>query len=85
MESSTAKAIKKSCCKDEVVVVEGQNKLNLNVFDDLNSNQQQFLTAYVYSYISLFISLPKQVIQNQEYAPPNIIYDIQLLDETFLI
>lgn len=75
----------KSCCKDEVVVVQGQDKLKLNSFDDLDINKQILFTSYVYSYISLFISLPKQVVPHKEYVPPNLIYDIQVLDETFLI
>ncbi len=85
MESSATTLIKKSCCKDEVVVVQGQDQLKLNTFDDLNVNQQILFTSYVYSYISLFISLPKQVIPNEGYAPPNLFCDIQVLDETFLI
>ncbi|AUC83771.1 hypothetical protein CW733_15540 [Lacinutrix sp. Bg11-31] len=85
MESSAATPIKKRCCKDEVVVVQGQDKLKLNSFDDLDINQQILFTSYVYSYISLFISLPKQVVPHKEYVPPNLIYDIQVLDETFLI
>lgn len=85
MEPSVKSPIKKSCCKDEVVVVKGQNQLKINVFDDLNTNQQLVFTSYVYSYISLFISLPKQVISNEYYAPPKLFYDLQVLDSTFLI
>ena len=73
----------KHCCKNDVEVIKGQNELKLNGFDDLE--QQFFFTSYAYSYISLFISLPKQVILHRDYTPPNLIFDIKVLYETFLI
>ena len=75
----------KGCCTHEVDVVKGQDKLKLNSFDDLDIQKQIFLASYVYSYVSLFVSLPKQVVLHKEYAPPNLIFDIQVRDETFLI
>lgn len=83
MENKTP--IKKGCCKDEVAVVKGQDELKLNSFDDLKFEQQLFLTALVSAYRTLYVSLPKQIIPHKEYSPPNLIYDIQVLDETFLI
>ena len=80
---STSK--KKSCCKDTVDVIEGQDELNTVTFDDIEFSVQLFVSTYVYAYVSLFESLPKRIIPNKDYSPPNLIYDIQLLDETFLI
>ena len=77
--------IKKSCCKNEVNIIVGQDELKLNNFDDLEAQQQLFLTSYIYSYVSLFVSLPKRVVPHKEYVPPNLYFDIQILDETFLI
>lgn len=74
----------KSCCKDEVDVVEGQDELQFESFDDCNM-QPEFLTAFVYSYINLFEGLPKQVIPHKDYSPPNLVADIQVLDQVFLI
>lgn len=76
---------KKSCCKDEVDVVKGQDELKFNSFEDLDFEQQQFLNAYTYSCINLFEGLPKQIIPHKDYSPPNLIQDIQVLDEVFLI
>jgi hypothetical protein len=82
----TAQApIMKSCCKSEVNVIKGQDKLNLNSFDDLDLNQQLFFTVFVYTYTSLFKSLPKQIIPHKEYTSPSLIFDIQVIDETYLI
>lgn len=77
--------VKEGCCKNEVDVIKGQDKLKLNSFDDLNTVQQLVFTTYVYTYNTLFISLPKQTTPHKEYIPPNLIYDIHVLDETFLI
>ena len=76
---------KKTCCKDEVDVIQGQDELNVVSFEDLDLGQQQFLVAFAQSYLNLFESLPKQIIPHKDYVPPNLIYDIQVLDEVFLI
>ncbi|MEJ6791542.1 MAG: hypothetical protein QNK89_02075 [Lacinutrix sp.] len=85
METSATTTIKKNCCKDEVEVLEGQDKLKVNTFDDLNLSEQIVLATFAYSYISLFKSLQKQTTPHLEYAPPNLTYNIHLLQETFLI
>lgn len=76
---------KKSCCKDEIIVIEGQHELKFSSFKNLEFNQQQFLVSFVYSYINLFEGLPKQIIPHKDYSPPNLVADIQLLNDTFLI
>lgn len=82
---ATEKLQRKSCCKDEVDVVKGQDELKAPSFEDLDLEQQQFLVAFTQSYISLFESLPKEVIPHSDYSPPNLVYDIQVLDQVFLI
>lgn len=85
MASESETPIKKSCCKDEVDVVKGQKDLKLNSFDSLDFSQQFFVTSFVYAYNSLFENLPKQIIPHKDYSPPNLITDIQLLDQVFII
>lgn len=77
--------VKKSCCKDEIDIIKGQDELKTNSFDDLSSIQKQILFAYSFSYINLFEGLPKQTIPNRDYSPPKIVKDIHVLDETYLI
>ncbi len=77
-------AMKKSCCKDEVDVVEGQDEL-LKTFHDFDFEQQQFLISFVYSFINLFEGEPKKVIPHKDYSPPNLVKDIIVLDQVFLI
>jgi len=76
---------KKSCCKDVVDVIEGQDELSKVVFEDLELSTQLFISSYIYTYTSLFESLPKKINPHRDYLPPNIVYDIQLLDAVFLI
>ncbi|WP_282136528.1 HYC_CC_PP family protein [Seonamhaeicola maritimus] len=77
-------ALKKSCCKDEIDVVEGQNELILSYYD-LDFEQLQFITPYVYSYVNLFEGAPKKIIPHKGYSPPNLVKDICVLDQVFLI
>ena len=79
------KITKKTCCKDTVDLLEGQDELRVNSFDDLDFEQQLFVVSFVYSHINLFEGLPQLVVPHKDYSPPNLIVDRQLLDEVFLI
>ncbi|APY07822.1 hypothetical protein BWZ20_05710 [Winogradskyella sp. J14-2] len=76
---------KKSCCKDETDVIKGQDELKRSTSDDLPNIQKKILVAYCCSYISLLKGSSKKTIPNSGYSPPEIVKDIHLLDETFLI
>lgn len=73
-----------NCCKEQKVSVEGQDELKLN-FDQLDLNQQVFLTSFAFTYVDLFQGLPEQIIPFKDYTPPLLVSDIQLLSQTFLI
>ena len=85
VEVDATENIKKSCCKDEVDVLEGLSQLTTNSFEEIEDIQKQVLIAYSFSYINLFEDLPNLVIPHKDYIPPLLIKDIQLLDETYLI
>ena len=85
MDSEDMVYIKKPCCKDTVDVFEGQDELNTSDFETLDKTLKFTLVAYVYTYSQLFESLPKPLIPHKDYSPPNLIKDIQVLDETYLI
>jgi hypothetical protein len=80
-----ANIVKKSCCKNEVDVIDGLSEITINSFEDLDVIQQHVLFAYSFSYLSLFEDIPNVVIPHKDYSPPKLIKDIQVLDETFLI
>lgn len=76
---------KKICCKDEVDVIQGQDDLRLTSFDDLDFQQQLFITTFSYAFVNLFESLEKHIIPHKDYSPPNLVADIQVLDQVFII
>ncbi|GAA3603023.1 hypothetical protein GCM10022396_20520 [Flavivirga amylovorans] len=84
-EIALEKVTKKPCCKDVVDVIEGQNKLKFSSFEDLDFEKQQIIASYAYTYINLFEELPKLTIPHKNYSPPNLVTDIQVLDQVFLI
>lgn len=84
-EIEQAKITKQSCCKDEIDVIEGLSQLTTNSFEDLDNLQKQVLTAFSFSYLNLFEALPNLIIPHKDYAPPMLIKDIHVLDETYLI
>ncbi|GAA4814254.1 HYC_CC_PP family protein [Litoribaculum gwangyangense] len=84
-KSEATKMKKMNCCKDEVKVVKGQDDLKVNTFEDIQFQQQQFLTTFIFTYINLFEGLPQQVIPHKDYSPPNLVADIQVLDQVFII
>ena len=73
-----------SCCNDELIVVEGQDDLQLS-FENISVDQQLFLVAFTYSYFNLVEISSERPLLNEYYPPPLIVKDIQLLDEVFLI
>lgn len=76
---------KNNCCKEELIVIQGQDELKFSTIEDLNLDQQIFAATFVCSYSNLFKSLPKKIIPFKDYSPPNLIKDIQVVDEVFII
>ena len=76
---------KKTCCKDKIDVVEGQDELIVKSFDDLNVDQQLVLASYTFTYLNLFEGLSQCVVPHKYYSPPNLIIDKQVFDQVFLI
>ena len=76
---------KNNCCKNDVEVVKGQDELKTTAFDDLKYHQQLFFTSFVYSFVNLFEGLSEQIIPHKNYSPPNLVADIHVLDQVFII
>ena len=85
LDDTVTTAKTKSCCSDTVQVIKGQNQLKLKTFNDLDFSTQYIITTFVYSYLHLFKSLPKQSIPHKNYAPPNLILDYQVLHDVYII
>jgi hypothetical protein len=82
--SNDCSVLKKNCCSNEQIVVEGQDDLKLD-FPNFNFEQKTFITSFVYAYVNLFDSVTKENIHFKDYSPPLIVKDIQVLDEVYLI
>ena len=82
---SESQTVKKSCCKDEIDVIEGQDDVVVKTLDDLEDSQKQVLFAYTYTYLKLFEELPNLEVPHEDYIPPKLIKDIHVLDQVYLI
>ncbi|NCO63927.1 MAG: hypothetical protein GW839_01215 [Flavobacteriales bacterium] len=82
--NSECSTVKKSCCTEEQITVQGQDELQLNL-DKLTLEKQLFVASFLYSYASLFESAEKPTHSFLEYPPPLIVKSIYKLDETYLI
>ena len=83
--SQDVKENRNHCCTDQVEVVKGQDKLKITSFEDLKHHQQLSFASYVYVLANLFEGLPEQIIPHKNYSPPNLVADIQVLDQVFII
>jgi len=75
---------KKKCCKNELELIESStfDKEKLTSF---SPQEIQFFTYYVFSYINLFQEVDLEKEFYKDFPPPDIVQDIQVLHETFLI
>lgn len=77
--------LKENCCTDQLEVLKGQDDLKLTYFEDWHIDQQFFISTFIYSFTNLFEYLPTQIIPHKDYSPPNLITDIHMLDQVFII
>ena len=83
-QNEDCSVLKKNCCKDVVKQIEGQDDLKID-YSTLSFEQELFITSFVYAYINLFEGLDKKAISFNDYSPPLIVKDIQVLDEVYII
>ncbi|GAA3562416.1 HYC_CC_PP family protein [Snuella lapsa] len=82
--SSECSMIKKSCCSDKQVIVDGQDELQLNLHK-LSLDKQVFVATLLYTYLNLFEDTDKEVTPYRAYKPPCVIKEIYKIDESYLI
>ena len=74
---------KENCCDNVVELIPGiQNEQQ--AIDSFELEQIQFIIAYTYSYLSLFDADKEEILFN-DYIPPLVDKNIQILYQTFLI
>nr|WP_299340302.1 hypothetical protein [Allomuricauda sp.] len=72
------------CCEDDSFTMSGQDDLKLT-WSDLDVEDQVLLIAFSYSYLNLFVPLEELPAPHEEYPPPKLVRDVQILDQVFLI
>jgi hypothetical protein len=75
---------KKNCCRDEQLVIVGQDELQLQV-DTISFEQHLFIASFLYTYCNLFEGLISNVASYEDYKPPLVIRQIFKIHETYLI
>ena len=80
----TCAIIKKGCCNNEQVEIEGQDELQLQV-DIISLEQQVFLSSFVHTYNKLFEDLSKNISSYEDYKPPLVRNQLFKIDESYLI
>lgn len=73
-----------SCCTNQKTAVQGQDELKIS-FNSLDLDQQIFLTTFSHTFINLFEGFTLEVVPFNDYSPPSLVLDIQILDQVFLI
>ena len=81
---SDCNAIKKDCCSDNVQQIAGQNQLKLD-FYSFSFEQQQFITAVAYTFLSAFNAIESNTSSYKTYIPPLVKKDIAVLYQVFII
>jgi hypothetical protein len=82
--SKNCAIIKKGCCNDEQVEIDGQDELQLQV-DTISLEQQIFLTSIIHAYYNLFEGLSKNISSYEDYEPPLVRRQLFKIDESYLI
>lgn len=82
--SESCAIIKKDCCNNQQIAIDGQNELKTNV-DKISLEQQVFLASFIYTYINLFEGLDNNTSSFAAYKPPLVTKEIFKFDETYLI
>jgi len=82
--TSECSIVKKICCHDKQIIVDGQSEMQL-ALDKVSFEQQLFIISFVDSYINLFESSDKDVSFYSQYRPSLVTKQLYKLDESYLI
>ena len=84
MDHEDKKQDKKDCCSNELELIESST-FDKEKLTSLSIDELQFVTFYIYSYINLYQEVDLEKEFYKDFSPPDIVQDIQVLHETFLI
>jgi hypothetical protein len=86
METNTPlKTIKKSCCKDEVQKIEGQDELQKSSVTSLEFKKHNYLISVINTPKEVFEITGSRKLFYKDFSPPDIPIDYQVFYQSFLI
>mgnify|MGYP005995007555 CR=1 FL=1 len=83
--TSSSEVKNKSCCKDEIEHIEGQDELQKNSIEELTFDQQKVFVAIAISFQQTFENIHFKEKYFKDFPPPNLYYNYQVLHQSFLI
>jgi len=83
-ENSCATIKMKSCCKDEVHHIEGQDTLQKENVTNLTFEQHRVLLAFTIAYNLSFIEFKEEKQFSRGIVPPELNQNLQVLYQVFL-
>ena len=75
----------KKCCKDEVQQFKGLDELQANKVKNITFKKEYLFSAFIISYKNLLITNESKKRFYQDFSPPDIPVDYQILFQSFLI
>ena len=84
MSKKPAEEKRKKCCSNETEFIASTTFDKEKVLS-ISPKELQFLVFHVYSYINLYQDVELEKEEYRYFPPPDIVQDIQVLHETFLI
>ena len=84
MKVDSEKMKKKKCCKNETELIESP-AFDKEKIVTVTAENFEFLVFHIYSYINLYEETELEKEFYKDFSPPDIVQDIQVLHETFLI
>jgi len=75
---------KKSCCKNEQTIIKGQDELK-HTYDIFDLLAQDYDVLATEANVHFVFDLPGVPLNEYKYSPPDIVKDVIVLHETYLI
>ena len=84
ISSEDVSDVEYSCCDDEIVVFDGQDDLQFSL-KVVDLEKISFYMPFVFSYSTVNTIQNIEEVLVEQYPPPQLVKDIQVLDQVFLI
>jgi len=75
----------KSCCKNEIEHIKGQDELQKDSIEELTFEQQKMLVTFAISFQVAFENTHFKKEVFKDFPPPNLYQNYQVLHQSFLI